>query len=112
MRCTFTSFIGGQPLLLKSAFSSTMGSVCSRRATCGAACDVCGGWHRCARSKPGHSRHWCGQCIVFWWDERDKEQSRYRRWLREQEEHEGHEADYAADRNGFQTVDEGAEEGS
>ena len=49
---------------------------------------------------------------MVWWDERDKEQSRYRRWLREQEVYEGHGEDYDADRRGLGTVNEGEDEGS
>ena len=60
-----------------------------------------GGWHRCARTKPGHSRYYCRECIVYWWDERDKKQA-----------YEGHGEDYAADRSGLGTVNEGEDEGS
>ena len=49
---------------------------------------------------------------MVWWDERDKEQSRYRRWLREQEAYEGQGEDYDADRRGLGTVNEGEDEGS
>lgn len=112
MRLLPFAFIRWAALAQASSFFGNMGNVCARRGTCGAPCDQCGVWHRCARTKPGHSRHYCRECIVYWWDERDKEQSRWRRWLREQEAYEGHGEDYAADRSGLGTVNEGEDEGS
>ena len=46
---------------------------------------------------------------MWWWDERDKEQSRYRRWLREQAAYEERGEDYDAERRGLGTVNEGDE---